>query len=86
MEYGDEYGWVDWFLVVDMDVGCLLDVRMVRCWLSENAVGFWLSENVGSCYKTDVNQLKTHHLLKLKTMSKPTKQIELLERKQCVQC
>ncbi|KAL8148013.1 hypothetical protein AgCh_005372 [Apium graveolens] len=42
LEYGDEYGWVDWFLVVDMDVGYLLDVRMVRCWLSENAVGFWL--------------------------------------------
>ncbi|KAL8124343.1 hypothetical protein AgCh_012118 [Apium graveolens] len=28
---GDEYGWVDWFLVVDMDVDCLLDVGMVRC-------------------------------------------------------
>ncbi|XP_074327743.1 uncharacterized protein LOC141665654 [Apium graveolens] len=42
LEYGDEYGWVDWFLVVDMDVGCLLDVGMVKCWLSENAVGFWL--------------------------------------------
>ncbi|KAL8098154.1 hypothetical protein AgCh_031071 [Apium graveolens] len=25
-----------------MDVGCLLDVEMVRCWLSENVVGFWL--------------------------------------------
>ncbi|KAL8098288.1 hypothetical protein AgCh_031160 [Apium graveolens] len=27
---GDEYGWVDWFLVVDMDVGCLLDVGMCK--------------------------------------------------------
>ncbi|KAL8149156.1 hypothetical protein AgCh_006242 [Apium graveolens] len=25
-----------------MDVGCLLDVEMVRCWLSENVVGFRL--------------------------------------------
>ncbi|KAL8120148.1 hypothetical protein AgCh_017329 [Apium graveolens] len=25
-----------------MDVGCLLDVGMVRCWLSENVIRFWL--------------------------------------------